>query len=685
MKLQIPAHQSKFYAFQGGLDLTSPPIQINPGALRACLNVEIGVRGGYLPLGGYERFSGKAKPSDAVYAVLPCVITGTLAVGDVLTDNTAAAYGTVIAITSTEIILTLVTGTFAVGNVKVGATVVGTCSEAQSDPVAETQAIDATYRNLAADVYRALIAVVPGAGDILGVWQYGGKVYAFRNNVGLTAAVLHVSSTSGWAAVTMMRELVFTSGGVYEPVEGDVITGAISGATATIRRVCLRSGTFAAGTAAGSLIIDTQVGNFVAENLDIPAHLNSATVAANSTVISFAPSGRFEFVNWNFGGASGTNRMYGCDGKSRAFEFDGTVLAPITTGMTTDTPLHIRAHKNQLFLSFGSSVQHSGIGSPYSFSPVLGAAEIACGDTVTNFLSVPGSQSGAALVIYTKNRTLILYGNDSSDWNLIPFSEEAGARAYTAQYIGRGVVLDDQGIMALDTSQDFGNFAASALSQQIAPLIDSLEDDYEPIASFISRKKNQYRLFYTSGRAVYMTMQQGRVLGFTNITLPDSVSCMCSQEGATGGEEVYFGSTDGFVYQMDVGTSFDGDPINWYASLAFNHFGSPRAIKSFHKAVLEVTGISYCEFSLTSAIAYDSTEFDQNSTTSASIELSSSTWDTSTWDKFYWDSRALSPTEVDISGNAENISLIFSGDSDEFKQFTLHSAMVHYTPRRAMR
>jgi hypothetical protein len=685
MRVKIPAHQSKFYPFQGGLDLTSPPIQINPGALRACLNVEIGVRGGYLPLGGYERFSGKAKPSDAVYAVLPCVITGALAVGDVLTDNTAAAYGTVIAITATEIILTMVTGTFAIGNVKVGATVVGTCSASQSDPVAETQAIDATYRNLAADVYRALIAEVPGAGDILGVWQYNGKVYAFRNNVGLTAAVLHVSSASGWTAVTMMRELVFTSGGVYEPLEGDVITGTISGATATIRRVCLRSGSFAAGTAAGSFIVSGQVGNFVAENLDIPAHLNSATIATNSTEISFAPSGRFEFVNWNFGGASGTNRMYGCDGKSKAFEFDGTVLAPITTGMTADTPLHIRAHKNQLFLSFGSSVQHSGIGFPYSFTPVFGAAEIACGDTVTNFLSVPGSQSGAALVIYTKNRTLILYGNDSSDWVLVPFSEEAGARAYTAQFIGRGVVLDDQGIMALDTTQDFGNFSASALSQQIAPLIDSLEDDYTPTASCISRKKNQYRLFWTSGQAVYMTMQQGKVLGFTSVTLPDAVSCMCSQEGATGGEEIYFGSPDGFVYQMDVGTSFDGDPISWSASLAFNHFGSPRAIKSFHKAVLEVTGKAYCEFSFTSSLAYDSVEFDQSDPETTGIELSSATWDNFTWDQFYWDSRALSPTEVDVTGSAENLSLIFSGNSDEFKQFTLHSAVVHYTPRRVMR
>lgn len=42
--------------------------------------------------------------------------------------------------------------------------------------------------------------IVPGEGDILGVWGYGGKVYAFRNAVGGATAVMHESSGSGWTS-----------------------------------------------------------------------------------------------------------------------------------------------------------------------------------------------------------------------------------------------------------------------------------------------------------------------------------------------------------------------------------------------------------------------------------------------------------------------------------------------------
>jgi len=42
--------------------------------------------------------------------------------------------------------------------------------------------------------------VVPGEGDILGVWRYGNKVYAFRNAVGGATAVMYESAGSGWTS-----------------------------------------------------------------------------------------------------------------------------------------------------------------------------------------------------------------------------------------------------------------------------------------------------------------------------------------------------------------------------------------------------------------------------------------------------------------------------------------------------
>lgn len=74
---------------------------------------------------------------------------------------------------------------------------------------------------------RALITAVPGSGSVRGVWLYGGVRYAFRDNAGATACVMHKATAAGWVAVTMSRLLDFTSGGTTAIAEGDVIIRAI--------------------------------------------------------------------------------------------------------------------------------------------------------------------------------------------------------------------------------------------------------------------------------------------------------------------------------------------------------------------------------------------------------------------------------------------------------------------------
>lgn len=75
----------------------------------------------------------------------------------------------------------------------------------------------------------------------------------------------------------------FTSGGVYQIVVGDTVTGASSGQTAEVKAVHLDSGSWAAGTAAGRLVLSRRTGNFTApngtpENLNVGANLNVATL-----------------------------------------------------------------------------------------------------------------------------------------------------------------------------------------------------------------------------------------------------------------------------------------------------------------------------------------------------------------------------------------------------------------------
>lgn len=95
-------------------------------------------------------------------------------------------------------------------------------------------------------------------------------------------------------------ELAFTSGGTYEVVAGNTITGATSSATATVFDVVLTSGSWAGGDAAGTLWLNDQTGTFSAENLNVGANTNVATIAGNSTS-----------TNYRFRLKAGTYRLTG--------------------------------------------------------------------------------------------------------------------------------------------------------------------------------------------------------------------------------------------------------------------------------------------------------------------------------------------------------------------------------------
>ncbi len=85
------------------------------------------------------------------------------------------------------------------------------------------------------------------------------------------------------AAALRANVMSFTSGGTYVPVDGDILTGATSGARMTLADTSVTSGSLAAGTAAGKFASVTGLsGTFIAgENLNIGANLNVATCSGH--------------------------------------------------------------------------------------------------------------------------------------------------------------------------------------------------------------------------------------------------------------------------------------------------------------------------------------------------------------------------------------------------------------------
>lgn len=686
MKFPTVKILSQFVPFEGGLDIVTPALRARSGTCSDAQNFVQNINGGYAPYKGYERYSGQPAPSDAAYATLSTTITGSVSLGDVLTDNATTSYGTVIALETDITVLTKLTGTFSTGNIKVGGVVVGTCVGAQTVDGASTTKLHAQYKNLAADVYRDDIGAVPGSGITRGIVSFDDVQYAFRDNAGGTAVDMYKSSVSGWSPVSLGRELSFTSGGTVVIAEGDTIEGETGGATAVITRVVLETGTWAAGSAAGRLIFASQTGTFQSETIKVGTDLNVATIAGNSSAITFSiPGGRFEFEIANFGGNVNTIRLYGCDGKNRGFEFDGTVFVPIATGMTADAPEHLCIHKNHLFFSYIGSVQHSGPGTPYIWSPITGAAELAMGDTVTGFMSQPGSTDTAALSIFTQNAIALLYGTGVANWVLVSYKQEAGAKEYTVQRLGSTLMLDDRGIVTLETSTKYGNFADATISKQIQPWLTTKRPSI--VSSCVLRNENQYCIFFSDKSGIYVTLENGKMKGMMPVLFENIVHCIDSYE-TTGGEEVvFFGDENGYIHQMEKGTSFDGEEIEAFMTLVFDAFKSPTFVKRYRKATLEIEGTGYYEFYFSYDLDYLSTEREQPEETAEEISLSSAAWDDSdvSWDAAFWDGVSLSPTYMDMTGSGVNIALKIRSKGDYFNQSVFSGAIIEYSPRRRKR
>ena len=686
MKIDMPGVQMDYFAFVGGLNTMSPPLTMKPGFAIESQNFEASVSGGYRRIPGYERYSGKSSPSEQFYYTLPATITGSWAVNDTITGATSGATATILGSTDTGFLVANISGTFnGSENLQISAVTVATNTGAAFSGGADTPADEATYTAAAADVYRALIAAVPGSGSILGVWGYGGVVYAFRNNAGGTACDMYKSSASGWTQVTFGYEQAFTTG-TGEISDGDTVTGATSGATGTVKRVLRRTGTWGSD-ALGTLVFASITGTFQnGENLQVGG-VTKAVASGTQSAITLLPGGKFRFVNYNFLGSTTTMRMYGCDGVNKGFEFDGTTFVPIRTGMTNDTPKFIAAHKNHLFFSFDSSVQHSGTGDPYAWTAVLGAAEIALGDTCTGLVAHVGDASNAALVMLTRQRVNVLYGNDSSDWTMVSTEAEMGGIAYSQQKVGDMYWVDDRGITALSAAFQFGNFQSGTVSKNIQSWIT--EQRTRVVDSCISRENNQYRIFFSNKYALYGTIYQdanGKRIDWMPMLFQDDVTCICSSEWSDGSEKIFFGSSDGYVYQLDKGTSFDGDNINAYFVAAYNNLKSPQISKRCRKAVLELKGESYAAIRFGYKLGYNQTHIAQPDDVTVTSNLSADYWDSFTWDSgAYWDGNTLAPIEISISGTAENIALAVACDSAVISPFTVTGSVIHYTPRRRIR
>lgn len=705
----MPTEKEDIVILGGGLDQVTPRLELGPGAARRMINHECAINGGYARISGYERFDGRVSPSSQTYKLLPITtFFYSPVVGATLTGGASGATGTIIAVGSTHLAVANVTGTFEQDEmVSAGQTVVGPIGP---QTVRLSKSLRKQYVNKAADVFRAFIEAVPGSGPLRGFFGavFNGVFgrYAFRDTADGSECKLYTATQDGWELIPFTLRVEFYDGGPVALEEGLSIDYV--GTPYLIQRVVVQAGSWQANTASGWLVLRTNAGGHNGVG-GVSYLLNPYTVAGTTFKvkrdagrIKQRPGGTYEFREYNFSGRRSSTRIYGCDGANSLFEFDGEVFAPIPTGIEDaiyggqdsrdvlvrdDTPTHLMPHQQHLFLSIGSSLFHSGPGTPYVFTAIGGGGEAATGDTVTGFQVLPGAQGSGSMAVLGRNQCKVLYGTalaGPEPFDLVNFQSDTGAIPGTIQTIDRVYYVDDRGVIDLKTAQDYGNFTAATITRMIQPFMELKRG--RATCSMVNRSKSQYRVFFLDGTGLFITLDNGKLRGCAPVAFPHQFSCAWSGEDESGAEHSYVGGQDGFVYHMERGTSFDGEPIDAELMLGWNSMGSPRLRKSIHGSCVEFSeDTDHVEMSVATRMGPELTAHPTEEVEHVSVTEIDAQWDHFVWGNVWWDGKILSPMELDVRGTSERVQFYFRSSSDYLEPYTMTAIITRVFLRRGVR
>jgi hypothetical protein len=391
-----------------------------------------------------------------------------------------------------------------------------------------------------------------------------------------------------------------------------------------------------------------------------------------------APGGFLESVEENFFGGPDTLTIYGVDGKNQPFEFnEGSGYQVIDTGLPTKFPTQIAEFKNHLVLGYSEgSILISVPGQPVNFNGVDGASELAVGDNVVGLTEL----QGGVLAIFCKDRIQVLSGTSTANFQLDLFSD-VGARPRTPRAIFNDAVFLDQQIQRMSSVGNFQNFQAATLSEPVRPIVELLVSNAK--FSAVVPSKNQYILFDSSKSALVASFNGGQLSGFTTLSLPHQMSCFARCEDALGRERIFYGSEDGFVYEANKGSSFDGEPIESFLMLAPNHIRSYNQRKRFKKIALEVDAQTETSLLI-------SADFDYGIEPSAiAREVLSgvvpSLFNLAIFNESVFGGELKGYTSTYIEGHGRNIAVFIYHSSTEVETFNLETIDIGYDARGRVR
>lgn len=544
---------------KGGLITNISPLQQGitaPGTARRLVNFEPSIEGGYKRILGYTKFDEDFAPPYGEPVVQGSGQTGaTLIIANVYEPPINGDKFSVAGVTGTYTISDVV---FVAANKVATLTLSTSLASSPADKAAVT--FDNNNKLVEGLVYYRQKALVSRGGNI---WESDGTGWTRLNKPSYGTVLVNGGSQTGTSLIV--------DGLTGVPQQGDTFT------LADVEKVYTVTSNVTVTSGGATLTI-------------APALASSP---ADNAVVTFLGTGRAQgsklrFERYNF---LGTSSIIGVDGANYPFKYNGTTFT-VLTGAPSDVlgAEHVVEFKNQIFFAKGNSLVFTVPFTDSNFSTAEGAGLITTSHEITGLIVFREQ-----LIIFSTNHIHRLTGNTIADFQLQPISMDIGCvRTDTIQEVGGDVAfLGPDGVRLLSATDRIGDFGFAVASRPIQSEVNSLVSGNTSFTSCVIRGKNQYRLFgYATSKTPATALgvlatqfadqtAQGMAWAETQGILAYVADSVYS--AADSAETVVFANRDGYVYRMESGNSFDGEPIRAQYFTPHLPITDPRVRKTFYK------------------------------------------------------------------------------------------------------
>ncbi|MCK5020358.1 MAG: hypothetical protein KAS32_25195 [Candidatus Peribacteraceae bacterium] len=404
---------------------------------------------------------------------------------------------------------------------------------------------------------------------------------------------------------------------------------------------------------------------------------------------SLSPSGSVRAVNYSFSEFQQNSEvMFFVDGVSLGFWYytgAGVVTQIEPDPSITDKPTHIGAWQNRLFVVYPNGhILFSEVGDPTGWDSDTGlAGEVFLGADVTGIKEAPGG----VLAITTRDFTKVLhYGSTSNDFifKMDDFSNSVGSINGTIKNLmGDLHFADDRGFTSFQATADSGGYSLTNISKNVYKTYIANRENIT--FGTVDRDTNRYYLFYddptaTGSSGLVFTFLKGKLKGATKIQLNHTVTSVTEGKLTDGTNKVYFGASDGFVYQLISGTSFDGSVIPTNLTTSFYHYGSPRIWKRFIRLEFEISASTGTTFDYRPRFDYNTSQLKLAVQQEETSETSGGIYGVSLWGSTVWaGSDVIDVMPLYIQGYGTNMAVEVQTSSAYRDAHTIHNITTDYT------